>query len=112
MILSTWDQIGLPSKGEGVDFIGNKELVTRTCTENDFRDKFYGIHSSFVADKDYTKKMKCTDEEYNIWGDYNTGSSSNLKVVFDLCDPKKRKCKSQAEIDKWLFGKYLVVLQN
>lgn len=56
--------------------------------------------------------MKCTDAPYQIWGDYDSGKTSNLQVVFDRCDSKKRTCKSEADITKWLAAKYIFVLQN
>ena len=42
--------------------------------------------------------MNCIDEPFEVFGDYNSNSASNLMVVFDICDPKKRTCKSEAEI--------------
>lgn len=56
--------------------------------------------------------MKCIDEPYEIYGDYNSDVTANLMAVFVKCDPEKRKCKTRQEIDDWLKFKYLVVLQN
>ena len=42
----------------------------------------------------FRNKMKCTDVKYEIWGDYDSGVTANLQIVFDKCDPEKRACKS------------------
>ena len=47
----------------------------------------------------------CLDEPYDIHGDFNTISTDNLMIVFELCTLEKRnvtigeKCKSQEEIE-------------
>ena len=50
-------------------------------------------------------------------GNYDSSQVANLMVVFEKCDPQARakqglKCKTDAEIDKWLALKYLFVLEN
>ena len=50
-------------------------------------------------------------------GNYDSSQAANLMVVFEKCDPQARakkglKCKTDAEIDKWLALKYLFVLEN
>ncbi len=52
-----------------------------------------------------------------VKGNYDTNEAANLMVVFDECDPEKRKakglkCKTKSEIDKWLEFKYFYVLEN
>ena len=52
-----------------------------------------------------------------IKGNYDAREVSNLMIVFEKCDPRARakkglKCKTDAEIDKWLALKYLFVLEN
>ena len=51
--------------------------------------------------------MRCLDKSQNLelWGNYNTGQTQNLKIVFEKCDISKRPegtyCKSEAEIEAW-----------
>ena len=33
-------------------------------------------------------------------------------LVFEKCDPEKRRCKSEQEIDEWLEFKYIMVIEN
>jgi len=52
-----------------------------------------------------------------LYGNYDSSATSNLMIVFEKCDPRKRaleglKCKSATEIDKWLEFKYMLVLEN
>ena len=57
--------------------------------------------------------MKCIQEPYKVYGDYNAAEAANLQAVFVKCDPGKRDdCKSQSEIDQWLEFKYFVMLEN
>ena len=60
--------------------------------------------------KIFNQKMKCTDEKYQIWGDYNSDDGQNLMVVFERCNPKNRDdCESEEVINKWLEFKYIVI---
>ena len=56
--------------------------------------------------------MKCIDEEYNIFGDFNSGVASNLMITFEVCDESVRKCKSKQKIKEALAYSYLYVLEN
>ena len=62
--------------------------------------------------------MRCIKnlDELIMWGDYDTNKASNLMVVFEKCDIKKRgpgqKCKTEAEIEEWMAFKYIVTLEN
>ena len=57
----------------------------------------------------FNSKMKCIDEEFQIWGDYNSDDGQNLMVVFEKCDPGERECESEEVINRWLEYKYIVV---
>ena len=56
--------------------------------------------------------MKCIDEPYKIYGDFNTNIASSLVVVLERCDPAKRKCASEATVKEWFKFKYLIVADN
>ena len=56
--------------------------------------------------------MNCIDESFEIFGNYDSNSGSNLMVVFEICDPDKRKCKTEAEISELLKFKYIQIVKN
>ena len=56
--------------------------------------------------------MKCIDEEFEIKGNYDTDSASNLLIVFEKCDSSQRKCKTDTEIEQFLKWKYILYSQN
>ena len=62
--------------------------------------------------------MRCLDEPENLkmWGNYDADKASNLMVVFEKFDITKRlpgqKCKGESEIEAWMQGKYLIILEN
>ena len=64
----------------------------------------------------YAKKMKCLKDlgEYTAFGNYDTPKAENLMIVFEKCDPKVSKitCKTNEEIDQWMFSKFFVLFTN
>ena len=59
--------------------------------------------------------MTCVDQKFQIWGDYDSDRAQNLMIVFELCQPDPatgKVCKSKKEIDDFLLGKYIYVLEN
>ena len=46
-----------------------------------------------------------------IKGDYNSNSAQMLLVTFNRCHDRE-DCKSKEDIDEFIRGKYLVVMQN
>ena len=56
--------------------------------------------------------MLCIDEPYDIFGDFNSRTASNLMVTFELCDESVRKCKPRDQIMDVLANSYMVVLEN
>ena len=91
------------------------ELKSRKCNDQDFDGSgaFWPLHEKYLGFVNYRKKMKCIDEPYQIWGDYDADIASNLMVVFDRCNSTLRDdCKSDAEYAQWLQGKYIFVLEN
>ena len=104
------------------------ELKTKVCTREDLN---YGQgdseESKFfpISDNDKSSlssygagKMQCLAEaeQLNMWGNYDSDKASNLMVVFEKCDVTKRapgqKCKSEPEIEAWMEGKYMIILEN
>ena len=78
------------------------KLKTRFCREDEFKfsserdddhdngdleDNFYPIHQKSESFRQYMPNLKCIDEDYNLYGTYNTNISSNLMIVFERCDP-------------------------
>ena len=62
--------------------------------------------------------MRCiVDEDFekvNMFGDYNSGSASNLVIAFDLCNTETSdvQCEKREEIEQWMARKYFMVLTN
>ena len=62
--------------------------------------------------------MRCIKNlnEIKMWGDYDTDKASSLMIVFEKCDISKlapgQRCKTEAEIEKWMAFKYIVILEN
>ena len=56
--------------------------------------------------------MKCVDEDFQIYGEYNTNIASNLMIVFETCDPEKRDCADPETIKEWIKFKYLIISEN
>ena len=85
-----------------------RELRTRSCTDEDFqvaegeKRSEYGFflpsETTLETIANEMHALKCVDEPVEISGDFDTFSAQNLMVVFEICDPEVRKCKSQEEI--------------
>lgn len=109
----------MPEVGEGFGF---KELESDLCdTKKDLNDvagshtesKFYPLNPISEGDVGtYGPKMKCVKEDFSLVGNFNTGKASNLMIIFEKCDPTKRICKSEAEIEQWMSFKYIFLLKN
>ena len=54
----------------------------------------------------------CTDANIELRGDYNSDKTSMFKIALRRCDPEKRQCKSDEEIEDWMKRKFIVVLKN
>lgn len=116
------------SNAIGTDF-GFKELDARPCSIDDFakndddfeagkfyplRDKFRGKHGgsdgSEFGYEFYQEKMKCIDDGYELFGDYDSVQASHLLIVFELCDRDHRAdCLSDDEIKEWMEFKYIFI---
>ena len=68
--------------------------------------------------KKFLEHMICPADPENelfVQGNYNSGNSDNIMVVFELCDQTKTPdivCKNQTEIEKALSYKYMVTVAN
>ena len=86
------------------------QLKSRICNRDDLNYGNSSDESPFFPISQYNQvelaqygagKMRCLDEVENLklWGDYDTSKASNLMVVFEKCDIKKRplgqKCKTE-----------------
>ena len=64
----------------------------------------------------YIDSLYCIEEgeraKYEIYGDYNSKTASNLIVVYETCDPQKRRCKSPEVIDEALEMAYVLTITN
>ena len=61
--------------------------------------------------------LKCLErpEEISIWGDSDSlGLQQNLQLFFKRCSNETNTvvCKSEQEIDEWLYGKYIIWIIN
>lgn len=105
MYRKTWDFINEDEYKGNVEW---SEIGTHFCLDQEFNDvegnneetKFYPTDPfSEKKLKLYGNKLKCMDEENNtIFGNYNSPQANNLVIVFELCNPDLRKCKSDSEI--------------
>ena len=60
----------------------------------------------------YQKKFICAKpEEMFIYGDFTTGKARQLNVQLKKCRGH-RYCESEANINKYFSGKYLIILMN
>ena len=96
-----------------------KKLKKRKCNLDDFQDSatnqevmFFPLHIKSESLKEYVPTMQCIDEQFDIYGDFDTNIAQNLMVTFTKCDPAVRTCKSNEEITKWLDFKYILLLEN
>ena len=74
--------------------------------------KFDEKTSRIFGVEEFVFNLKCIDEPYEIRGDGQSFFADTLMVTFELCDSKKRKCKSKAEMDMAMNGSGMVLLEN
>ena len=64
----------------------------------------------------YAPKMLCPIDlqDNQLQGDYNAQKAKNLMVIFEKCHESwsNETCKSDAEIEQWIKGKFIAVLTN
>ena len=65
----------------------------------------------------YSSSLRCLKDVENdslIWGNFNTGNARALLIMFEKCDRSTSAtvCESEEEINNWLEGRYILVLEN
>ena len=99
-----------------------REVKTRSCQPEDItipegetRNEygFYPFESDTAGNLESVKdRMVCTDEPYEIKGHYDSYTTANLMVVYEICNPEKRICKSREQIEKYLEFTYILLVEN
>ena len=99
-----------------------RKLATRTCrpedmsvSEGETRNEygFFSFDPDTVTNEAEVKdRLVCADEPYEIKGHYDSYSAANLMVVYEVCDPKQRTCKSKEKIEEALAYSYLLLVEN
>ena len=80
---------------------------------------FYPPHErSETALSKYQTRFNCIKSDYELQGDLDSERSKILTFELELAQPcpgdatDTTNCKTQAEIEEWLKGKFLIVLSN
>ena len=101
----------------GGDNIGTQfiDLETRPCTHDDFNGNetslFYPVYESHKSSFEYyLNKLQCISQDYELYGDFNSGSASHLVIQFEKCAGEN--CKSESEITTFLRRKFILTMQN
>ena len=75
-------------------------------TADDLGKNAYGFYpmsdsaKTIVNDDWYS--LKCIDDDFEISGNFNSDTASNLMVVFEICDSSKQTCKDEKIINEFL----------
>lgn len=57
--------------------------------------------------------LQCISEPLNLIGNWDTSVARVAEIYFEKCDPKKRKtCKDEKEVRKWMENKYIWLVRN
>ena len=100
------------------------QLKHKKCEENDFNwgdgrpsdenSSFFPLSDQALVDiKVFGNRLKCFDDEVDMFGNYDASAASNLMVAFMMCDPESGlECKNSTEISEWLKNKYILTLVN
>ena len=77
----------------------------RSCTDDDLsigehqsRNEygFYPFDENTIGIiESLRERMMCIDEKFEISGDFDSQTAQNLMIVYEICDPLKRRCKSR-----------------
>ena len=88
------------------------ELTQRACNAGDFvtagdlGQNAYGFYpmsdsaKTIVNDDSYN--LKCIVDDFDIAGNFNSDTASNLMVVFEICDSSQQTCKDEKAINEYL----------
>ena len=107
------------------EYLGWRELEWEFCPQDYFQygshrsdqPRFYETFSTIQDMEMYSTSLRCIknlDKDSVIWGNFNTGNATAVLVMFEKCDSEKNQivCKSEEEINQWLKGRYIIVLEN
>ena len=76
----------------------------------------YGFYEPLKSTSDLIvnvqETLRCIDEPFEISGSYDTFTAQNLMVVYEVCNPESRKCKSQETIERILKTTYMLIIEN
>ena len=61
----------------------------------------------------YSPKLWCLDQPPDLRGNYDTTAARTVVINVYKCNPSVRDtCKSEEEIDDFIRGKYIIILEN
>ena len=89
-------------------------MATRPCAQSDLTDgTFYPLKSRYDAlGQSYFDSLLCFDEEIAFEAYDFDFNQSNLRIIFESCDPSwyAGDCKTPNEIDQWIKDKFIVTV--
>ena len=97
-----------------------EEIESHTCSHQELgltgdkkQARFMPIHkASKSALKQYKDGFLCIeDEQLELYGDWNSDSARTIQISLERCS-REAYCKSDEEIDQFLKGTYLMLLNN
>ena len=110
-------------------FINEKK--TRRCTREDFGLDYYYPKEDMSQEEipeptffepyeaniqwfeDYSTKLWCIDDDIHVKGNYDSQEADTFAIMLERCNPAERStCKSDEEIDEWIKGKFIVMVDN
>lgn len=106
-------------KDDNIEYDGLHFIQSHPCTDAELGLEGTG-HAEFMPIQErslayvnlYKRKLLCIERhELEIFGSFNSVRAQNLVVTLERCHGKPY-CKSDAEIDDFLKGKYLMLLKN
>ena len=91
------------------------DLETRPCTREDFKgDKnslHYPVYEKHTGTFEYYfDKLQCISEDYELYGDFDSGQASHLVIQFEKCVGEG--CRSETEILSFLRRKFILTMEN
>ena len=98
-----------------------KSIASRPCTakELNLEEKLdddlvkfwpYDSERSIVDVKAFEKNFRCIDDDLEVYGSYNSARAKHLAIIFKKCNPSKRECKSEKEIELFTRRKFILTL--
>ena len=109
----------LETKKEPTHLCGREELgldyynATEEERKRMKKPRFFRTHpESLDWTETYYPKMRCLDNDgIDVYGNYDSTKAKILEVEIMPCKGRST-CKSKEEIDEWINGKYLILIEN